>query len=265
MTPSDVSVTRSAAVPSAVPASASARLGVGLLLASDAMFFIALIAGFLVLLRGERALFIEMARTVPLPKSIAMIAFVLLATVCISIARGRGRPNRFRFLLFGVICGCVAVALQASIYINLLARQTIVAIEVGKPAAVYTGIPIGHAEDRVALLGQRAELDTRNINLHRPLPEALHWTPGQYEIPTSTISQQISDGPWRNVYFAGYFLLSASLLLHILAATGITAWAVIQVARGDANELLNATTACWRYLSVTAIVVHVLLLWPGGW
>ena len=250
------------------------KVAIWLFLASEIMFFIAILATYIIFRSGSPRLFAEHALV--LNKVLAGINTLVLIgsslTMALAVdAAQKGNIAKLRLMLaVTILCAFGFMVIKYFEYKEKLTHHTIVVSEIGadkKPVAwVYDGHMVSKTDKQVVIHGHRArveqsETDPFNIRwmsgygveqlarkqaeghaaatpVEKDVPgggvilaatttapaastEDTHTAPGkdhgdEYTIDRARISQDITYGPWKNVFFACYFTLTGVHGIHVI-------------------------------------------------
>jgi len=249
--------------PGSASSAQAVRLGIRLLLLSDAMFAIALFAAFLVLQRAQPLMFAEGPGFISRRSTLAVLVCICACVVALEIARRSAARIRQVAGFAGILFAIAAIVSQVVSYKTLLDRRTIVGVA-ADIAHVYVGTMRDSPGGRFEIVGQRAVIEGRNINLHGSLPQGLAWQAGAFEIDPSKITQEITDGPWRNVFFAGYYALTLLILGHALVLAAWAGWGVVSRSKNIASdEGWWGVVMVARFTFIMAVLIHLLIFFPG--
>jgi len=257
------------------------KVAIWLFLASEVMFFIGLLATYIIFRSGSPKLFGEHA--LALDKRLAGINTLVLIfsslTMALSVdAAQKGNKSRTTVcLLLTLLCACGFMCIKAVEYTNKFTHHTVVAKNPadGNKLYVYDGHSHGKTADALELMGVAAPVPTDG-------PFDIHWmsekqveqlagmakTEGEgaertgklWTIKRSDISQDITYGPWKNIFFACYFALTGIHGLHVVGgiiAIGIL-WA--QSLRGKVFAAQTEYTGLyWHFVDLVWIFLFPLL------
>ncbi len=184
-------------------------LGMWLFLASEAMFFIAMLGAFVVLQStGEQhELFVRSSKM--LSKGIGSLSVILLLASSVLIVAKEGKLK-----WAAVAAGLVFVCLQYVQWTFLLVDHTTVFRDSGR-LVVTDGLP-SHFH-KITL--------PASFDVHAITASDFAGTPMvKWQNPTGDVLVNQDYGPSRNNYFASYFLMSAAHGLHLMAGLIALLW-----------------------------------------
>lgn len=257
---------------------APGKIGIWMFLASEIMFFIAILGTYIILRSAAPTLFSRHAMA--LNKWLAGINTIVLilssVTMYIAVdAAHKGNRNR---LLAGLIvtflCALTFMGIKYVEYTAKFEHHTIVARDSATgPLYVYDGHWHGHGAER-SFVGYRApvaDFDGFNINLiaeydvhHRAAeiagkkPEEL--APQDFHINPQFVSQDITYGPWKNNFYACYFTATGIHGVHVLGGMVPIFFLIVFALRG---KLLAPHTEYvglyWHFVDLVWIFLFPLL------
>jgi cytochrome c oxidase subunit 3 len=220
------------------------KVAIWLFLASEIMFFIGLLATYIIFRSGSPKIFAEHAQQ--LHKGLAGINTLVLILSSLTMALGvdaaqKGMINRLRLmLLITFLCACGFMCIKTIEYTDKLKHHTIVAKDADGKFYVYDGHKIGGDDKSIEIEGVRAVLP--------PGPFDIHWMSAlsveklaegepaaqmsshesaaaakeekvdekNWPLQRSAISQDITYGPWKNIFYACYFTTTGVHGMHVL-------------------------------------------------
>ncbi len=229
-------------------------LGMSLFLASEAMFLVGMLGSFLVLQAGNRELFHHAAAVLVTWETTALAVLLVIASGVVVFKRS----NQARQLA-AVVAALGFIVCQLLICGHLLRQHTIVA-RVDSQLTAYDGSADGASP--IQLTGVRTPLPERfdvSRLIHSDLATAGS-SMGTFVIPTTTVLQDVSYGPWRNNFLAAYFLLAGSQLVHMLAGIAGMFWLMVRTARGTATASnLGCVQLYWHFVNAAGLLGLVLI------
>lgn len=255
------------------------RVAIWLFLASEVMFFIAILGTYIVLRSAAPALFSKHAAA--LNKWLAGVNTIvlILSSVTMYIAVDSAQKNRRNAVIGALfatfLCACTFMVIKYFEYTAKFEHHTIVGREsLGGPFYVYDGHVHEH-DGHKTLIGYRsatllAAEKRFNINLvaesdiHHAAAEEAGKTPGQfrpqeYRYP-GFVAQDINYGPWKNNFYAAYFTATGVHGCHVVGGMIPIAFLIIFAIRG---KVLPAHTEYvglyWHFVDLVWIFLFPLL------
>jgi cytochrome c oxidase subunit 3 len=247
------------------------KIAIWMFLASEIMFFIAILGSYIVLRSAAPALFSKHAEA--LNKLMAGINTVVLilssVTMYIAVdAAHAGRRNRvIGALAVTFLCASTFMVIKYFEYTAKFGHYTIVAREGGSPGGalyVYDGHLHEHDGHR-SIHGYRAPVP-QNFNIHLVSESDVHHWSGQTEPqefdvpPANQTAHEISYGPWKNNFYASYFTTTGVHGVHVVGGMIPIAFLIIFALRG---RLLPAHTEYvglyWHFVDLVWIFLFPLL------
>jgi cytochrome c oxidase subunit III len=269
------------------------KIGIWLFLASEIMFFVALLGTYVVLRAGSADLFAR--HSAGLSKALAGISTVVLVFSSFTMARAVDAAQKndsrsvARFLAATILCALTFLGVEAHEYMDLAAHRTIVArgdnaVRPRRPAdgapTARSGVFVydGHVRQSdsgdITLRGYRMPMPTATdhhgtFDTHLVSEEdvrAAAIKAGQsadeqaYTIPAALVSTEIAYGPSKNIFYASYFILTGVHALHVLAGIIPLLILCVQARRG---KLFPAHTEYvglyWHFVALVWIFLFPLL------
>ena len=223
---------------------APGKIAIWLFLASEVMFFIGVLGTYIVLRSGSPDLFSRHAAI--LSKLLGGVNTIVLllssATMYAAVdAAHAGKRNRtIACLLITFLCACAFMGIKAKEYTDKFVHHTIVArASQSEPVFVYDGHVHTNEAGKRVLEGYRMELPSNDFNIHLVAEGDVHHMaaeqagkepadlkPQEYDIPEHVV-QDITYGPWKNVFYASYFATTGVHGLHVLG--GMVAIAILLI------------------------------------
>jgi cytochrome c oxidase subunit 3 len=251
------------------------KIAIWFFLASEIMFFIAILGTYIVLRSGSPHLFSQhaaiLSKTLAGTNTIVLILSSVTMYIAVDAAH-KGKRNRVMLgLLITFLCACAFMGIKYVEYRDKFTHHTITAREsANSPVMVYDGHVHEENGQRV-LTGYRIAMPPNfNINLiseadvHHSAaaaagkkPEEL--APEKYVLP-ATINQDITYGPWKNVFYASYFTATGIHGVHVIGGMVPIAILLVYALRG---RLLPAHTEYiglyWHFVDLVWIFLFPLL------
>jgi cytochrome c oxidase subunit 3 len=256
------------------------KVGIWLFLASEIMFFVAILGSYVILRSGSHELFAKHA--LALSKQLAGINTLVLIfsslTMALAVdASQKGNRNKTILGLFiTFLCAAGFLGIKAIEYTSKFKHHTIVAREsTDGPLYVYDGHLHEQNATSMTIDGYRmpvpehGSIDVHLISEHDVMNGGIEPAEaGQktekatemFTIPKSGIAQDIVYGPWKNVFYADYFTLTGIHALHVIGGMFPIAFLMIFAIRG---KLLPRHTEYvglyWHFVDLVWIFLFPLL------
>ena len=214
---------------------APGKVGIWLFLASEIMFFAAILGSYVILRGGSHELFAEHA--LALSKVAAGINTLVLIFSSLTMALAvdsaqKNLPKKMaKCLALTLLCAIAFMGIKAYEYGSKAYHLTIVAHDSSAGVFVYDGhVKHEKADGEITLKGYRIPLEDygagTGFDIHlvseHGMEELLKAKTGkppveqEFIIPASTISAMTNYGPWKNIFYACYFTLTGIHGLHVL-------------------------------------------------
>jgi cytochrome c oxidase subunit 3 len=220
------------------------KVAIWLFLASEVMFFIGLLATYIIFRSGSPKIFAEHAGA--LSKTLAGINTLVLIfsslTMALAVdAAQKGNVKRLQLMLAAtVVCAFGFMGIKYVEYKDKLTHHTIVARDGGK-----TYVYDGHLKEKTRDPNTGAMTAITLTHAHRTELKAgepfdIHWASAHsveqgeaaahsgehkegehshgadYTLKVGDISQNITYGPWKNIFYACYFATTGVHGLHVV-------------------------------------------------
>ena len=233
------------------------KVGIWLFLASEIMFFVAILGSYVILRSGSHELFAKhaLALSKPLAGINTLVLIFSSLTMALAVdASQKGNRNKVIVCLFlTFLCACGFMGIKAIEYTSKFKHHTIVARESANgPLYVYDGHL--HEDDGATLklegyrmpVPEHGSIDIHLISEHDVMNGGLEPAEGEvaparpehpksaeeFTIPRSLISQDMNYGPWKNIFYADYFTLTGIHGLHVVGGMFPIAFLMIFAIRG---------------------------------
>ena len=250
------------------------KVAIWLFLASEVMFFIGLLATYIIFRSGNAKLFGDHAMA--LDKRLAGINTLVLIfssltmALAVDAAQKGNRSRTIACLALTVLCAFGFMGIKYTEYRGKLTHHSIVAkSEDGKLTYIYDGHIHERDSKEIKIEGYRGIVE--------PGPFDIHWMSQhqvaelakkngegeeekEYTIPTAHIAQDITYGPWKNTFYACYFITTGVHGLHVVG--GIVAL-VLLLGHAVRGKLLPPHTEYvglyWHFVDLVWIFLFPLL------
>jgi cytochrome c oxidase subunit 3 len=257
---------------------APGKIGIWLFLASEIMFFIAILGTYIILRSGAPALFSKHAETLNRwmggINTVVLILSSVTMYIAVDAAHAMKRARVIVALVATFLCASTFMCIKYFEYMAKFTHHTVVARESATgPLYVYDGHWHGEGAER-HLVGYRAEVTAFpgfNIHLisehdvhHRAAEDAgkkpEEFAPQEHHIDPQFVSQDITYGPWKNNFFACYFTATGVHGIHVLGGMIPISFLAIFAIRG--KVLPNHTEYVglyWHFVDLVWIFLFPLL------
>ncbi|CAN5672014.1 hypothetical protein BH09PLA1_BH09PLA1_28910 [soil metagenome] len=256
---------------------APGKIAIWLFLASEVMFFIGILGTYIVLRSGSPDLFSRHAAILSKVLAGANTIVLILSSVTMYIAVDAAHKGDRKKVLVGLLitflCACTFMGIKAKEYSDKFFHATIVGrSSQGEPLQVYDGHLHTHADGKRSLTGFKAAVP-KNFNINLIAEGDVHalaakeagvekieeFKAQEMELPEH-ISQEITYGPWKNVFYACYFTATGVHGFHVLGGMVPIAILMVFALRG---KLLPAHTEYvglyWHFVDLVWIFLFPLL------
>ena len=230
------------------------KVAIWLFLASEVMFFIAILGSYIILRSGSHELFAKFAAVLSKPLAATNTVVLILSSLTMALAvdaAQKGQRNKvITCLMLTFLCACGFMVIKGIEYNDKWVHHTIVYREnvSADPKQAKFYVVDGHVTHRdsneLRIHGSRMEVprESSAFDIHLIAESdikaggeahpasgspAAEKSSGQdtahqethepeYTIPIANISQDINYMPWKNLFFASYFTLTGVHGIHVI-------------------------------------------------
>jgi cytochrome c oxidase subunit 3 len=244
------------------------RIGIWLFLASEIMFFMGLLVSYVLFRAADPQLFAQ--QSVVMNKWAGGINTLILLTssfmmaTAVTAAANANRQKMIASLAWVLLLAAAFLGIKSWEYRDKLTHYTLVVRGSDAKMTIYDG--------HLHYIGNNVELE----GFAAPMPAGSSWdihlaTPQQvreagdgvektYEIPANAILEQINDGPWKNMFFACYFTLTAVHAVHLIGGMIAAGVLLILATRGKIRPAMAEYIGIyWHFVDLVWIFLFVLL------
>ena len=262
------------------------KVAIWLFLASEIMFFIAILGTYIVLRAGSPHLFSEHAAALSKwlagLNTLVLIFSSLTMALSVDAAQKGHRGKLIVCLAITLVCAFGFMGIKTIEYRTKWFHHTIIAKADDGKFYVYDGHQEDKDEKLVTLNGFRMPLGENEIgfNAHlvsqkfvaahpkgalaEPLSEEetekAEKTPTEYKIPVANINTDYNYMPWKNIFYSCYFTLTGIHGLHVIGGIIPISILLIQAIRGrilaPATEYIGLY---WHFVDLVWIFLFPLL------
>jgi cytochrome c oxidase subunit 3 len=247
------------------------KIATWLFLASEIMFFIGVLGSYIVLRSGSPHLFSEHALALSKPlagvNTIVLILSSVTMYIAVESAQKRDRTKTILALLATIACACGFMMIKFVEYRAKFTHHTIVYRDSSTgPAYVLDG-HVHWEGDRRVLVGYKADMSywkPGDFNINLVSEEGVKLASGQAEekdfpVPNNP-AQDITYGPWKNIFYASYFTTTGVHAAHVLGGIIALSMLLIHALRG---KILPPHTEYvglyWHFVDLVWIFLFPLL------
>ena len=253
------------------------KIAIWMFLASEIMFFIGLLGTYIIFRSGQPKLFADQHEVLSKPLAAANTLILIFSSLTMALAVDAGhKGNRNKvvgFLLLTFLCAAGFMCIKTVEYRDKYHHYTVVANEGGK---VYCYD--GHIQEKdekgeevpdnmMMIHGYRMEVTGNSFNINlisehemKEMNGGAKAEPHEYEIPRASISQSMWYGPWKNNFFASYYILTGVHGLHIVCGMIPIFILLCQAGRGKVMApAIEYTGLYWHLVDLIWIFLFPLL------
>jgi cytochrome c oxidase subunit 3 len=251
------------------------KVAIWLFLASEIMFFIGVLGSYIVLRSGSAPLFSKHAQALSKPMGGLNTCVLILSSVTMYVAvesaQQMKRKQTIILLLVTICCGLVFMGIKTNEYLSKFTHHTIVTRDaVAAQAYVYDGHV--HMENgKQVLVGYRAPVPAgMNINLVAE-QDVRQWEADEKGVSENAVedqnytiggivSQDISYGPWKNIFYASYFVTTGVHAAHVIGGLIAMTFLLIHALRGKVlAPHIEYVGLYWHFVDLVWIFLFPLL------
>ena len=254
------------------------KIAIWLFLASEIMFFIGVLGSYIVLRSGSAHLFSKHAealnKVLAGTNTLVLILSSVTMYIAVEAAHKGDRKKLMTCLLATILCGCGFMVIKYFEYTAKFTHHTIVVRESPNDPTVWVldGHVHGHGDERI-LFGYKSKMPKdKEFNINQTAETDVHeWAakqagktmdemkPSEHKIE-GIISQDITYGPWKNIFYASYFTTTGVHGAHVVGGLIAMGILLIHALRG---KLLAAHTEYvglyWHFVDLVWIFLFPLL------
>jgi cytochrome c oxidase subunit III len=270
------------------------KVAIWMFLASEIMFFIAILGTYIILRSGSPELFKKMAGILSKPlagtNTLVLILSSLTMALAVDASQKGNRQKTIVYLLITFLCACGFMVIKGIEYSDKWHHHTIVYRDSSSASgfSVFDGHVESMNEATFVGHGARTELPSKGqFDIHLVTEEDVHHgvvtanigstehasgehgsadhgaakgVEGEVHIPKSAIAQDINYMPWKNIFYACYFTLTGVHGVHVLGGMVPIFLLMAQAIRG---KLFPAQTEYvglyWHFVDLVWIFLFPLL------
>jgi cytochrome c oxidase subunit III len=248
---------------------APGKIAIWLFLASEIMFFIAILGTYIILRSGSPELFSKHAKV--LSKALAGVNTVVLIfsslTMALAVdASQRGdRKRTILCLLITLVCALGFLGIKFKEYYDKAVHHTFQVVDQSSPTGVfvYDGHVHKHA-DKWMVSGYRMPMQEHGqFDIHLVCEEDVKKAGdpvNDAEIDPARVTNDINYGPWKSIFYACYFALTGVHGIHVIGGIVPLSLLLIQACRGKLFPAHTEYTGLyWHFVDLVWIFLFPLL------
>jgi cytochrome c oxidase subunit 3 len=270
---------------------APGKVAIWMFLASEVMFFIAILGTYIVLRAGAPHLFSEHAAALSKPwagaNTLVLIFSSLTMALAVDAAQKHNRNRVILFLSLTFLCALGFMCIKGIEYQSKVAifgpknvHHTIIARDADGKDWCYDGHAVEADTKSITLEGFRMPLTDKDtmFNAHLVSEAYIAQHPEgvagkelsehdaeqrkheEFKIPTASINTDLQYGPWKNIFYSCYFTLTGIHGLHVVGGMVPIGFLLIQALRG---KIFAAHTEYvglyWHFVDLVWIFLFPLL------
>lgn len=252
------------------------KIGIWLFLASEIMFFIAILGTYIVLRSGSPELFARQALILSKAwaglNTVVLIFSSLTMALAVDASQKGDAKKAVKFLALTLACAFGFMGIKAKEYYDKAVHHTFLVKDTASPTGifVYDG-HVHHHEKEWTVTGYRmplaehgqfdihlvseenvAEAKTDGKKVGEPVKDA--------KIDPANVTNDINYGPWKSVFFACYFTLTGVHGVHVMAGMVPLSILLVRATRGKLSPAHTEYTGLyWHFVDLVWIFLFPLL------
>jgi cytochrome c oxidase subunit 3 len=265
---------------------APGKIAIWLFLASEIMFFIAILGTYIILRSGSPGLFLKHAsmlnKTLAAVNTVVLIASSLTMALAVDASQKGNRRNTVLFLALTLLCAFGFAGIKAIEYSDKFHHYTMQVKDSSSPTRIY--VYDGHVhehEGELKIHGYRMPMpappDPAKAGAEAAPPASavfdLHLIserdieqrsgadkPQDFTVKEEDVTNRLNYGPWRNTFFASYFTLTGVHMIHVFGGVIPLGLLCIQALRGKLFPAhIEYTGLYWHFVDLVWIFLFPLL------
>jgi cytochrome c oxidase subunit 3 len=248
------------------------KVGIWLFLASEIMFFVAILGSYVIIRSGSPQLFARHAELLSKAwaglNTVVLIASSLTMALAVEASK-KGNARRAAAMLgITVACAFGFMGVKAIEYASKFHHYTLTAVDEspGNPSVwAYDG-HVHRKDGKVHIEGYRMQLQAGvPFDPHLVSEADVKAKSGQkksqnFEIAESSVRYQINYGPWKSIFYSCYFTLTGIHGLHVVCGMIPLSILAIQAWRGRLFPAHTEYTGLyWHFVDLVWIFLFPLL------
>jgi len=224
------------------------KIAIWMFLASEIMFFIGILGTYIIFRSGAPQIFAEHALALSKPLAAVNTLVLIMSSLTMALAVDAAqKANRGRLVLMLAItlaCAFGFMLIKYIEYSDKFSHYSVVAKD-SSDNKIYVYDGHGHWVNNGATLelnGTRAPMPEGTFDIHwisaagverlAGAPAGGHAEHHDYKLDKSNITQAITYGPWKNIFYACYFTLTGVHGLHVIGGIIPISLLLAQAIRG---------------------------------
>ena len=247
------------------------KIAIWLFLASEIMFFIAILGSYIVLRSGAPAEFEKvgagLSKTLAGINTLVLIFSSLTMALAVDAAQKGNRTRLVITLFVTFLMACGFMLIKTIEYTDKFTHHTIVARDSSSNTAyVYDGHIVSQDDHTMHFEGFRKPLPTETgFDIHWTVksdvaPADAHGHGEKFTIDKNAIAQDITYGPWKNIFYACYFTLTGVHGAHVIGGMIPIGILLVQGLRGKIfPESTEYVGLYWHFVDLVWIFLFPLM------
>jgi cytochrome c oxidase subunit III len=252
------------------------KIGIWLFLASEIMFFVAILGSYIVYRSGAPALFEKNAQTLSIPMAAVNTVVLIFSSLTMALAvdaSQKGKAGKAaKFLAVTLLCAFGFLGIKFFEYKSKFEHFTFQYRVSDTQVDVYdahvkkikdgngnvTEWEVTHAY-KMALPDNKPQFDLNQVVLP-DIKAAGQKVDDGTKLVASQVTNSVDYGPWRNIFFSSYFTLTGIHGLHVIGGIIPLFFLLVQSIRGKIFPRHTEYTGLyWHFVDLVWIFLFPLL------
>lgn len=216
------------------------KIGIWLFLASEIMFFVAILGSYVIYRSGTPHFFAKNAETLNKwlagTNTLVLIFSSLTMALAVDASQKGNAKKAARFLAITILCAFGFLGIKYIEYSSKFHHYTFQYVENGKvflyDAHVHKEGDKWHLSDGYKMPMPDTDVFDLHLMIEPDIKAKGEVVPDKTEIEASKITNSIDYGPYRNVFFSCYFTLTGIHGLHVIGGIIPLCILLVQALRG---------------------------------
>ena len=248
---------------------APGKVAIWLFLASEIMFFIAILGTYIILRSGSPEVFAKQAEVLSKAwaglNTVVLIFSSLTMALAVDASQKGDRKRTIACLAITIACAFGFMGIKAIEYTDKFGHYTFQVVDQSSPTGVFVYDAHVHKHgNEWEVTGYRMPMPERQAFDIHLVSEADVKAKGeavkQEKIDASRVTNGVSYGPWKSIFFACYFTLTGVHGIHVIGGIVPLSILLVQAFRGKLFPAHTEYTGLyWHFVDLVWIFLFPLL------
>jgi cytochrome c oxidase subunit III len=265
---------------------APGKIAIWLFLASEIMFFIAILGTYIILRSGSPGLFAThgamLNKTLAAVNTVVLIGSSLTMALAVDASQKGNKGRTVLFLAITLLCALGFAGIKAVEYTDKFHHYTMQVKDSSSSNGIYVydghvhehdgqakihgyRMPMPNPPDPATAGAEGAPPASAVFDLHLISEVDIKQRSGQTEaqeftVNSADITNRLNYGPWRNTFFASYFTLTGVHMIHVFGGVIPLGLLCVQALRGKLFPAHTEYTGLyWHFVDLVWIFLFPLL------